>query len=378
MTNGSRARVQPTSLPPRAFLELLIRVAVTACLLQVGACGHLDVPPNTVVDRPARVDTFPTLPDYDDPAWLLGQGLPLRRGWLREGRTPIDDGEMFILPYVLTALPYKNQQETEAWVDKVNQEFHPSPPWVYRPERRLGHYKCMSVSASTVLDWFALAQGKPLPSFRSWLNGSTERGSDHRIIDAIYYQRAASHDSRRFPLLTAHLDPVEQTPISFRMEAFARIITMASDPEIPRDYSVEAPDMSLPGVTHRARAEDYLNVPYHAIFQWTPSPQVAHNPEPYNRMLVDSLEKYGPVYAGIRIRFAASGGIVADTDIARLAIPNASGHGVVLVGYVRQGGRTYFIYRESFGDFDFEFPDGGPAYRVYPVHSFNEAYAFHR
>jgi hypothetical protein len=378
MTKRRRMRTDPGAQPVRAVLETLLLAAGAACLLAVGACGHLQMPPQSTADRPAPVETLPTLPEYDDPAWLLSQGLPLRRDWLREGRTPVDGGEMFILPYVLTALPYKNVQETDAWVDEVNRRLHPSPPWVYQPERRMGHYKCMSVSASTVLDWFTLTQGKPLPGFRSWLNGSTERGSDHRVIDAIYYQRAASGENRGYRLVTTHLDPVEQTPISFRMEAFARIITMAGDPEVPREQVVVAPDMSLPGVTHRARAADFLDVPYHVVFQWTPSTQVARDPEPYTRMLVDALEKHGPIYAGIRVRFASSGGIVAEHDIARLAIPNVSGHGVVIVGYVRQAGRTYFIYRETFGDFDDEFADGGPAYRAYPVHGFNEAYTFHR
>lgn len=370
----SDANAQPVS----ARTKFLSIVAPAICVAALGGCGHLQLPPKALADRPAPVATFPALPDYEDPAWLLAQGLPLRRDWLREGRMPIDGGEMFVLPHVVTDLPYKSIQETQAWVEQVNREFNPTPPWLYRPERRLGHYKCMSVSASTVLDWFALERGKALPTFRSWLNGSTEHGFDHRVIDAIYYQRAAAREQGGYALLSAHLDPVEQTPISFHMEAFARIITMASAPESPRERVIEVSDMSLPGVTHRVRAADFLDVPYHAIFQWVPSPQVALDPERYSRLLVEALESFGPVYAGIRIRFASSGGIIAETDLARLAIPNASGHGVVVVGYVRQAGRTYFIYREVFGDFDDEFADGGPAYRVYPVHGFNEAYAFHR
>jgi len=358
-------------------MELLLAVGA-GWIAMLGGCGHLQLPPETIADRPARVDALPVLPDYDDPAWLLSQGLPLRRDWLREGRTPIDGGEMFILPHVLTTLPYKNVQETQAWVEQVNREFGPTPPWRYRPERRLGHYKCMSVSASTILDWYALERGEALPGFRSWLNGTGERGFDHRVIDAIYYQRAASNAYRGYALLTTHLDPVEQTPISYQMEAFARIITMASEPGIQLERVLEAADVSLPGVTHRVRAADFLDFPYHVVFRYTPSTQVARDPEPYNRILVDALEQHGPVYAGIRLRFASSGGIVAEHDIARLAIPNVSGHGVVIVGYVRQAGRTYFVYRETFGDFDDEFVDGGPAYRVYPVHGFNEAYSFHR
>ncbi len=347
-------------------------------LAMLGACGTLQIPPEATVDRPVRAETLPALPDYDDPAWLLSQGLPLRRDWLREGRTPIDGGEMFLLRHVLTDLPYKNVQETEAWVERVNREFGPTPPWRYLPERRLGHYKCMSVAASTILDWFALERGESLPGFRSWLNGTDERGFDHRIIDAIYYQRAASDTGRVYPLLTSSLDPVEQTPIAYRMEGFARIITMASEPGAPRGQVLEVADVSLPGVTHRARVGDFLDVAYHAVIRSTPLREVARDPDAYNRKLIDAIEQHGPLYAGIRVRFASSGGIVAEHDIARLAIPNVSGHGVVIVGYVRQAGRTYFVYRETFGDFDDEFADGGPAYRAYPVHGFNEAYSFHR
>jgi len=363
---------------PGTRAKVLLLAVGAGWIAMLGACGHLQLPPEATADRPARVDTLPLLAEYDDPAWLLSQGVPLRRDWLREGRTRIDGGEMFILPHVLTTLPYKNVQETQAWVEQVNSEYGPSPRWQYRPERRLGHYKCMSVSASTILDWFALERGEALPGFRSWLNGTGERGFDHRVVDAIYYQRAASNAYRGYALLTTHLDPVEQTPIPYSMEAFARIITMASEPGVPRERVIEAADVSLTGITHRARAADFLDVPYHVVFRYTPSTQVARDPEPYNRMLVEALEQHGPVYAGIRLRFASSGGIVAEHDIARLAIPNVSGHGVVIVGYVRQAGRTYFVYRETFGDFDDEFVDGGPAYRVYPVHGFNEAYSFHR
>ena len=345
--------------------------------LAVVSCGHLVLPEATSVDRPALA-AFPRLPGYDDPAWLLGQGQPIPRAALREGRSALaDKGTLFVLPHVLVALPYKNVQETPAWVDEVNRTYAPAPPWRYRPERRLGHYSCMSVSAATVLDWFHLEQGRTLAHYRSWLSGKPERGTDPRLIESIYRARARD-DPSGYPTITAHRDPVEDTPIPWRMESFAAIVTLAAAPGADRDATIEVVDASLRGVTHRARVGDFLDLRVEPVLRWVPSPRVAAAPDVHAARLVAALERHGPLYAGVRVRFAASGGIVAESDLARLALPNVSGHGVVIVGYAVQDGRTYFVYRETFGEADEESEEAGPSYRAYPVHGFNEAYAFVR
>lgn len=368
----SRAGGIPKIVPRLCAAYMVVAVAA------FGLSGCIQLPDRFLLDFPPERDRIGALPPYEDPSWILEQGLPLRRSWLEEGRTPIPGGEMYIIPYTLTALPYKNVEETKKWVAKINREYAPLPTWRYRAERRMGHYKCMSVSSSLIVDWFNLRRSAPAAEYRSLLNGKTERGFDHRKLDAIYYHRAGQAETEEdYPLLTLELDPVEQVPIPYNLEAFAKIIAMRGRNEVTADTWIETPDPTLPGVIHRFRAAELPALQYRILFQYVPSYRVAADPEMHTRLLVDALERYGPVLAGIRVRFASSGGVISATSAARLAIPNISGHGIVIVGYIRQEDRVYFVYRETFGRFDELTSHGGPAYRVYPGHAFNEAYVFH-
>ncbi len=345
-------------------------------ILALGGCQML--PSIDLLDNPVQSASIPDLPEYESPTWVAIQGLPVRRSWLKEGRTEIRNGEMYILPHVLTGLPYKNNQETREWIDYINKTYKPDPPWRYLPERRKGHYKCMSVSASTILDWFALQRGEALKPYQSLLNGQTEHGFDHRALDAIYYKRAQLDETAEiYQLITIAKDPVEQTPVSYRMDAFVDIITTAGHNADP-DVVVEALDPSLPAVRHRIRVGDLPPLRARRLFGYTPTWDVRTNPAPLIDAMVRSLETTGPVFAGLRLRFAASGGVITAGQARALAMPDLSAHGVVVVGYIRQRGRTYFVYRETFGEYDEGWADGGPAYRVFPIHSFNEAWVFER
>jgi len=361
--------------PRLCNLVILLRWTVLAVSFCSVPTGCLNLPPGEVLDRPAQSETLPELPSYDDPVWIHAQGLPLKRSWLQEGRTTIPDGEMFLLPHVLSALPYKNNQETGQWVDHVNRNYHPRKKWLYQEGRRLGHYKCMSTSASTILDWFHLQRGGRLAPYRSWMSGKTEWGFDPRVLDALYFEFAASDsDGGDYPLFDRRLDPVEQTSIPVGMEGFCRIITLGS--RTPSDRILNAPDSSLATVTHALRVGDWPALNYRVLFEYSLSFKAAGEPEPLIVLMVTALEESGPIFAGIRVRFATSGGLLTATELGRLALPDISGHGVVVVGYIRQKGRTYFVYRETFGEYDETWEMGGPAYRVYPAHCFNEAYLF--
>jgi hypothetical protein len=205
-----------------------------------------------------------------------------------------------------------------------------------------------------------------------------EEGFDHRKLDAVYYQRARHPETEEdYPLLTLEMDPVEEVPIPYNLEAFSKIITMRGRNEAGNDAVIEAPDPTLPGVTQRFRAGELPAIRYRVLFQYIPSYEVAADPDLHNQLLVNALENDGPVLAGIRVRFASSGGVISATSAARLAFPDISGHGIVIIGYIRQNDRLYFVYRETFGEFDELTSQGGPAYRVYPGHAFNEAYVFH-
>lgn len=336
-------------------------------------CSCLSTPDNRLIDTAAQADSLPRLPESNSSIWIAAQGLPLRVKWLREGKTELSNGEMFILPYALTSLPYNNTEESLDWVNSINSTYHPEERWVHDPQRRLGHYKCMSVSSSTIIDWYNLQRGKRLGNYRSWLNGKREYGLDHRKLDAWYYQLAGEESTADdYPLLTLHLDPVERTPISYDMEAFTHIIELGGSINKP----LSIPDQALHGVTHQIEPDEIPPLKTRKLFGYKNSFAVSRNPSPRNRLIIDTLKSSGPVLAGIRVRFATSGGVVTNDSAAKASLPRISGHGVVILGYIRQGEQYYFIYRETFGNYEDTTHEGGPAYRAYPVHAFNEAYAF--
>ncbi|HQF30325.1 MAG TPA: hypothetical protein PLJ34_02665, partial [Hyphomicrobiales bacterium] len=366
-----------------ACLVAMMGLVLAGCGVAVPDIGRLAAVPAS--------RTFPILPDYDDPIWSAPQGLPLNIASLAEGRHAVAGGEMFILPYVLTRLPYKNLEDDEAWVARMNREHAPDPAWVYRPERRLGHYKCASTSASTLIDWFYLSQGRPLGSYRSWAHGRTERGYDGRKIDALYYRFARTGEfGSGFTTLRLYKDPVEGNAIPFSPDGFAKIIAMAGAGAFPRNAVLKADDATLPGVVHEARVSDFLDLKPVQLLHDDPVRRIVPDPARFSAPLVEALDKDGPLYASVRFRFTRdqaegghnkAGGMSTEAGTVkvygdRLPIPTYAGHCVVIVGYVKQNGRVYFIYRETFGKYDVESEKGGAAYRVLPVHGFAKAFAF--
>lgn len=343
-------------------------------LLLIGLLpGCLLLPEQELIDTVMHSDTLPRLPGSSSSIWISEQGLPLRVKWLTEGTTELPDGEMFILPYTLTTLPYKNTEENLVWVNTVNSNYHPSEKWIHDADRRMGHYKCMSLSSSTIIDWYNIQRGKQLKGYRSWLSGKEESGMDHRKLDAWYYHLAGEESTADvYPLLTLHMDPIERTPISYNMEAFTKIIEMGGKINKP----LTIPDQVLHGVTHNIKPGELPPIKARKLFGYKNSIIISRNPSEHNKLIIHTLKNSGPVYAGIRVRFATSGGVVTNDSAARISIPKISGHGVVIVGYIRQGKQYYFVYRETFGNFENTSKEGGPAYRAYPVHAFNEAYAF--
>lgn len=313
------------------------------------------------------------VPEYFDPVFFLGQGFPVHRQHVLEGERLVGDTRVYVLPHVATALDYKNVQETSSQVEKVNALYSPSPPWRYRPERRLGHYKCMSTSASTLLDWQLLQREQLLPSYESILDEKHYRGVDPRSLDSLYYE-AAQRDPDRFALTDSdHLDPVSSTPVPFSLAGFAALIERLSADR----QSVLVQDAQLPlrhpldlSALQPLRAIQVLEpeLDWRVIFRFYPKQR--------SQALREALQQYGPLLAGVKIRFSALHGVFRDTRLGDLPILGASGHGVLIVGVIERADRLYFLYRETFGPCDEEQADCGPAYRIYPVYSFHEAYAF--
>ena len=329
------------------------------------------------VDRSTEVLDQPhaslVMPPMDADVWFQGQGLPLERSLLAEGTHETSAGRIRILPYVLTGLPYKNNEETESWVEHINRRYRPDPPWQFRSGRRMGHYKCLSLSASTVRDWLHLQKGETLQSYTSMLNGDTEQGLNPKILDSLYYAQAED-DPELFPLTgEKHFDPVSGVPVPFGMRGFVRLLT---DPP----NGSEAADVSLPGVTYSWNPEALLPG-YEAveIFRGIVFESPLHDvTTKVAQQVRDAIDSYGILYAGIRVRFSASGGVFNRSRAGDIPLPFLTGHAVAIVGWIEQPDGLYFVYRETFGEYDETTPRGGPAYRVYPVFGFSEMYAFRR
>ncbi len=348
---------------------LRIAAAVAGILVLGAAIAYVLFPADRAVEPLDRAPDRLVVPGYFDEVFFQGQGFPVARRFVVEGRRRFDGVETFVLPHVGSGLAYKNIQETPGQVAEVNARYAPDPPWRLRPERRLGHYKCMSTSASLVLDWFALEAGAGPTTYVSILDGKTYRGFDPKALDSLYYARGYPLSGR------GHLDPVSGVPVPYSVGGFATILedeTSRPGPRAVRDYNLPVDYAFDYRAVGRLRARELFRgkVFWKAFLRLYPRAE--------SERLRRAILEDGPVLAGIKIRFSALHGIFHDTRLGDLPIAGPSGHGVVIVGWIEKDNRLYFLYRETFGACDEERPDCGPAYRIYPIYGFNEAYAFER
>lgn len=351
----------------RAALVLVVAVVVVVLI------AYLVFPANRGTTALDRAPGTLVVPDYYDEVFFQGQGFPVARRFVVTGTRDIDGMRVHVLPHFDSGVPYKSTQETQQQVDAINTRYAPQPPWQFRPERRLGHYKCMATSTSMLLDWFRLQQGDTLNSYVSIFDGRTYNGYDPRAIDAAYYEHAEK-DPELFRLSDGdHLDPVTEVPVPFSIAGFARLIEeetaraaprQVGDRHLPLEHTL---DLSAVGPL---KAVQVLSPAFHwrALLRMYPATD--------SRRLREALGRYGPLLAGIKIRFSALHGVFRDTRLGDFPIVGPSGHGVVIMGWIEKHERLYFLYRETFGDCDEEQVDCGPSYRLYPVYGFNEAFGF--
>ncbi len=348
-----------------AFGAVAIAAVVVAAYVFFPAdrsTAPLDRAPDTLV-----------VPPYDDPVFFAGQGFPVRRALVRAGAYEQDGARLRVLPHFDAGVAYKSTQETAEQVESINRAYAPTPRWVFRPERRLGHYRCMATATSMVLDWFALRRGAALPDYVSLFDGRRYRGFDPKALDALYFEHAG-RDPRLFRLADgSHADPVSGIPVPYSVAAYARLVEVETaraavrrvrDPQLPVTFEADyAPAGAL--VAERVVGP---------TFQWRTL--FGLYPRADSERVRRALLERGPLLAGIKIRFSNLHGVFRDTRLGDLPIVGSSGHGVVIVGWIEKDGRLYFLYRETFGGCDEERVDCGPAYRMYPVYGFNEIYAF--
>lgn len=360
---------RPLSKLARLLAGVLATVAVGILVAYVFFSADRSTAP---LDRAPEVLVVPA---YYDPVFFQGQGFPVRRRFVVSGTHEHDGATVHVLPDFDNAIDYKNTQETAAQVEAVNARFAPQPPWRFRPERRLGHYRCMATATSLVLDWFALRRGAALPDYVSIFDGRTYHGFDPRAIDEIYFEHA-DREPETFQLTNdARPDPVTSTPVPYSIAAFARLV----EDETARPGRRVVHDRHLPieHVVELERAGRLVAVPVlRPKLQWRAF--FGAYPRKDSERVRRALESYGPLLAGIKIRFSVRHGVFRDTRLGDLPILGPSGHGVVIVGWIEKGDRLFLLYRETFGDCDEEQVDCGPAYRIFPVYGFNEIFAFRR
>jgi len=335
--------------------------------------AYLFLPAHRGTDPLDRAPESLVVPGYFDEVFFQGQGFPVRRDLVREGVRVVDGATIKVIRHFPDGIDDKNIQETPEQVEAVNAAYAPQPRWQYHSERRTGHYKCMSTSTSMVADWFALERGAPLPEYVSHLDGKRYRGFDPEVFDALYY-REAPRDTGLFKLTDeSHLDPVSGVRVPYSVAGFATILgeetsrpgaRRVEDDNLPVGY-----DYDLDPIGPLVPIELFREKVFWPAF-------VRAYPREASERLRRAVEEHGPVLAGIKMRFSVVHGVFRDTRLGDLPLPGPSGHGVVIVGWIEKADRLYFLYRETFGACDEEREECGPAYRIYPIYGFNEAYAF--
>ena len=317
------------------------------------------------------------IPDYYSDIWFKGQGFPIKHELLKEGWSDLSGGgKIFILPNVLTKLPYKNLEESRQWVDYINNTFHPSPAWTFNDRRRKGNYRCMAQAASTVSDWHTLLLGNQLPTYKSIFTGQREQGLNFKILDSLFYQRS-TQDEDNYGLNRKKLmeDPVSHTPVPYSLWGYAQILSLSTETDPASNLRVQ--DYNLP-ITYRYKPSDFhiYSKPI-TIFRNKAFWEIIFKKEPkLTRNTIDAIHKHGILYAGIKARFSMLNGNLKKTRLGFIPLAFFSGHGVSIVGYIQKDGNTYFVYRETFGFANKETPESGVSYRMFPIYGFNEIYAF--
>ncbi len=318
-----------------------------------------------------------SIPDYYSNIWFKGQGFPIKYELLREGWSDIPGGgNIFILPNVLTKLPYKNLEESQEWVNYINNTYQPNPVWTFDNRRRKGNYRCMAQAASTVSDWHALLLGNELQTYKSIYTGNEEQGLNFKILDSLYYQRA-SQGVKDYGLNRKKLmeDPVSHTPVPYSLWGYAQILS--SRKEASPDIKLSIQDYNLP-ITY-----DYIAKDFHiysnpiTVFRNKAFWEIIFKKEPkLTQNTIDAIHKHGILYGGIKARFSMLNGNLKKTKLGFIPLTFFSGHGVSIVGYIQKDDNTYFVYRETFGLANKETAESGVSYRMFPIYGFNEVYAF--
>lgn len=279
------------------------------------------------------------------------------------------------------ALPHKNQEETPEQVARTNELIRrynrrrllgKKPEWTYDGRPNEPVWTCLSHAAATANDWWALQQGRELPSHRSISHGGLERGLDPNMLELEYFERANAGEPDFVALPKfVQKDPVRNTPFPYEPRGYAELLTggpfEVQDP-LTRETLRFTPESS-------AMEGEWLQLFTNSLFR-------GRTPARHAKTLAEGLERWGIAYVQLE-----------HTKHPRW--PGA--HAVAVVGYFcmepgerlvqcsenrtdEDWGRTaYFIAHDTFGNFPASQPRTGnsaSAYRAVQITSIDQAIVF--
>ena len=146
-------------------------------------------------------------------------------------------------------LPHKNQEETKARCDEVNQNLG-RPAWTYNPKPNTPLYECLSYGAAGIAEWWALETGRKLGTYRSYAHGGQEIGFNPRKL-ALRYRELAKSNPVHYAMTgiqKGNRCPITNDWVPIRPTGFARILTNTKPDQISDP---------IDGVTFSYQANDY-------------------------------------------------------------------------------------------------------------------------
>lgn len=224
-------------------------------------------------------------------------------------------------------LPFKNQRGNSNWSSEINEHYQPVNQWTteFPNEGDDISFKCLSYAASTTNDWFNFQYGLPMQTYRSFINGKYENGTNPRYLEAIYHQRAEGYTityTYAIPPVPIKQDPVTREPVPYSLLGYSYIL---NDP--PEDWiNYQDPNLGSPQEYLYTSKEDFFNtkgnkVVIRSLFE--------HDAE---IEFINALNRYGPLIS-----------------FTEWAAEGLNIHSMTIIGYGFNGTNYYFIAHDNYG-----------------------------
>jgi hypothetical protein len=342
--------------------------------------------PATSWNKARSVNDIPELKELIPTSLSFSAGIPI------DPSDALQKG--FVLVDGISDLAPKTQEERETWINFLNREYegHLGRPMRSNLGRRTGTSKCISVATSHIADWWILTTGRSVPSYVNGVGGQKEYGINPRLLETIFYYRHQDTGWKGkwvgdFKTAPFAFDRVTGEAVPYSPRGYARILTETGanewkDPLAPDllNYSTDENPFAMdrrPLLFQISRDGIFANTRLKQDIRMGNRPDSPFSLEPEfekpvtEERLRHAIDTWGPLLGQHMMRFK---------EEKPMKGPLAVGvHGVTIVGYGTQNGRTYFIYRETFGNGRSKYLEDsylGPEYRMMPMEYFYQAIAF--